>query len=288
MKYAFVETQTPNHPITLLCHMLKVSRSGYYRWRWKIPSQRDQADKVLLLQIERVHHEHRGHAGALKTWYVLKRQGIACGKHQVARLRRVNGIVAKRRKRFVVTTRSKNTKWVAPNLLQRDFTVQQPNQVWVGDVTFIPTQQGWLYLAVLIDLYSRQVIGWSMSNRNNTPLLLGALEMAIARRQPSEGLIHHSDQGQTYAAQSYRDLLAQNSITPSMSRKGDCWDNAVAESFFATLEFELIEQQVFPTRDLARSAIFDFIEVFYNRQRAHQTLDYRTPLEVDQQSVNCA
>lgn len=285
MKYAFVQAQVPNHPITLLCHVLKVSRSGYYRWNQRVPSLRDLADKKLLKDIKRVHAEHRGHAGALKTWNVLKRQGIVCGKHQVARIRRVNGIVAKRRKRFVVTTRSKNTKWVAPNLLQRDFSVQQPNQVWVGDVTFVPTQQGWLYLAVLIDLYSRQVIGWSMSNRNNTPLLLGALEMAIARRQPSKGLIHHSDQGQTYAAQSYRDLLAQNSMTPSMSRKGDCWDNAVAESFFATVEFELIEQQVFPTRDQARSAIFDFIEVFYNRQRAHQSLGYRTPLEVDQEST---
>jgi transposase InsO family protein len=284
VKYAFVSAQAAYHPVSLLCHVLKVSRSGYYRWSQRIPSQRAQADKKLLKTIRRVHAEHRGHAGALKTWKVLKRQGIACGKHQVARLRRVNGIVAKRRKRFVVTTRSKHNKWRAPNLLQRDFTAKRPNQVWVGDVTFVPTRQGWLYLAVLIDLYSRQVIGWSMSNRNDTALLLGALEMAIARRQPSKGLIHHSDQGQTYAAQSYRDLLAKNSMIPSMSRKGDCWDNAVAESFFATLEFELIEQQVFATRDRARSAIFEFIEVFYNRQRAHQTLDYRTPLEVDQQS----
>lgn len=218
----------------------------------------------------------------------MKRQGIACGKHQVARLRRVNGIVAKRRKHFIATTRSKYTKWIAPNLLQRDFTVQRPNQVWVGDVTFVPTQQGWLNLAVLIDLYSRQVIVWSMSNRNNTALVLGALEMPIARRQPSKGLIHHSDQGQTYAAQSYRDLLSQHSMTLSMSRKGDCRDNAVAESFFATLEFELIEQQVFATRDQARSAIFHFIEVFYNRQRAHQTLGYQTPVEVDLLAGNCA
>jgi transposase InsO family protein len=288
VKYAFVQTQIPCHPITLLCYVLKVNRSGYYRWQRKIPSQREQADKKLLVEIQRVHTQHRKHAGALKTWHALKRQGIACGKHQVARLRRINGIVAKRRKRFVVTTRSKHTKWVAPNLLQRDFAAQKPNQVWVGDVTFVPTQQGWLYLAVLIDLYSRQVIGWSMSNRNDTPLVLGALQMAIVRRQPGSGLIHHSDQGQTYAAQSYRDLLAQNSMTPSMSRKGDCWDNAVAESFFATLEFELIEQQVFPTRDQARSAIFEYIEVSYNRQRAHQTLDYRTPLEVDLESVLCA
>ena len=196
--------------------------------------------------------------------------------------------MAKRRKRFIATTRSKYSKWRAPNLLQRNFTARQPNEVWVGDVTFVPTQQGWLYLAVLIDLYSRQVIGWSMSNRNNTPLVSAALEMAIARRQPAKGLIHHSDQGQTYAAQFYRDLLEENGMMPSMSRKGDCWDNAVAESFFATLEFELIEQQVFPTRDRAKSAIFEFIEVFYNRQRAHQTLDYRTPLEVEQQVINCA
>lgn len=230
-----------------------------------------------------MHREHRGHSGALKTWRVLQLQGIACGKHQVARLRQQHGIVAKRRQRYIKTTRSKYTHWQAPNILRRQFTVQQPDRVWVGDVTHIPTREGWLYLAVQIDLFSRQVVGWSMRKHNDTELLLGALNMAITQRGLHPGLVHHSDQGRPYAAKVYRQRLAAANMRPSMSRRGDCWDNAVAESFFATLEFELIEQQVFKTRKAAEMAIFEFIEIFYNRQRAHQTLDYKTPLRVEQE-----
>lgn len=283
MKYAFIQAQRGQHALNLLCRVLRVSRSGYYDWLKRGPSARAQADQVLLQQIRQVHSTHRGHSGALKTWRVLQLQGVACGKHRVARLRRQHDIVAKRRRRFMVTTHSKHSIWQAPNRLQRNFTALQPDRVWVGDVTHIPTREGWLYLAVLIDLYSRQVVGWSMLKRNNTELLLGALNMAITQRRPQPGLIHHSDQGRTYAGTAYQRRLADAGMQPSMSRKGDCWDNAVAESFFATLEFELIELQVFQSRSAAKMAIFEFIEVFYNRQRSHQTLDYKTPLTVEQE-----
>jgi len=238
---------------------------------------------VLLAQIRRVHNEHRGHSGAVKTWRVLAHEGVACGKHRVARLRREHDIMAKRRWRYIVTTRSKRSQWCAPNRLQRDFVAMAPNKVWVGDVTGVPTREGWLYLAVLVDLFSRQVVGWSMGKHNNTALVLAALDMAVEHRRPAKGLIQHSDQGANYASVQYQARLSEADLLPSMSRKGDCWDNAVAESFFATLEFELIERRVFSSRDEARSAVFEFIEVFYNRKRSHQTLDYKTPLKVEQE-----
>lgn len=281
MRYSFIQRQRGHHSVSTMCRVLRVGRSGFYSWLTREPSARALSDQKLLRQIERVHREHRGHSGALKTWRVLRRRGVDCGKHRVARVRSQHGIVAKRRKRFVVTTRSKGNRWVAPNLLNRDFVTAQPNLAWVGDVTFVPTRQGWLYLAVVLDLYSRQVIGWSMSSYNDAKLVLGALTMAIEQRTPAVGAICHHDQARTYASEQYRALLNKHGLRPSMSRKGDCWDNAVAESFFATLEFELIEQQVFETRLLAKAAIFEFIEVFYNRQRAHQTLDYRTPAQVE-------
>lgn len=281
MKYAFVQRQRRHHSVSTMCRVLRVGRSGFYAWLTREPSRRARSDRRLLRQIQQVHRQHRGHSGALKTWRVLRARGVDCGKHRVARLRSQHGIVAKRRKRFVVTTRSKGNRWVAPNLLNRDFTAVQPNLAWVGDVTFVPTRQGWLYLAVVLELYSRQVIGWSMSNYNDSSLVFDALAMAIDRRMPAAGTIYHSDQARTYSSQQYRALMKKHGIRPSMSRKGDCWDNAVAESFFATLEFELIEQQVFGTRALAKAAIFEFIEVFYNRQRAHQTLGYETPAQFE-------
>ena len=283
MKYAFIRAQRRYHALTVLCQVLRVSRSGYYSWLKQGPSTRVQTDQELLRQIQRVHKEHRGHSGAHKTWGVLQLQGIVAGKHRVARLRQQHGIIAKRRKRYLATRRSTYHKWQAPNLLRRCFTVAQPDRVWVGDVTHVPTREGWLFLAVQIDLYSRRVVGWAMHQHNNAELLLSALDMAIAQRGIHPGLIHHSDQGRPYAAKQYRQRLAETEIVQSMSRLGNCWDNAVAESFFATLEFELIEQQVFENRKIAKTAIFEFIEVFYNRQRGHQTLNYKTPLMVEQE-----
>ncbi len=263
--------------------MLRVSRSGYYSWLQRTPAKQVQDDQELLLEIQRVHRNHRSHSGALKTWRVLNLEGNACAKHRVARLRQLHDIVAKRRRRFLATSRSKYRMWQAPNLLQRNFIVDAPNRVWVADVTHVATREGWLFLAVQLDLYSRQVVGWAMHQHNNTELLLEALNMALARRGEHPGLIHHSDQGRPYAAKEYRRRMVAAEIRPSMSRRGNCWDNAVAESFFATLEFELIEQQVFASRSAAKTAIFEFIEVFYNRQRAHETLKYKTPLQVEQQ-----
>ena len=261
--------------------MLSVSHGGYYDWLDRPLSQRGQEDRRLLGHIQRIHHQSRQNYGGRKVWRALNREGIVCGKHRVARLRRLHGIEAKRRTRFKVTTQSKRNDWVVPDRLRRTFTVPRPNQVWVGDVTFIATRGGWLYLAMLLDLYSRKVVGWSMSDKNNQALVKDALSMALEHRRPEHGLIHHTDRGQLYAARDYTALLAQHRIKPSMGRKGDCFDNAVAESFFNNLKNELIHDQRFETREEARTAIFDYIEIFYNRQRLHQTLGYHSPHEFE-------
>ena len=221
----------------------------------------------------------------MKVWKALTAEGIACGKHRVARLRRVNGIETKRRRRFKVTTHSKNTQMVAPNLLNRCFRALRPNQVWVGDVTFIATRAGWLYLAILLDLYSRKIIGWSMSDRIDKRLALDALDMALIRRSPDREVLHHTDRGSIYGSDEYRQRLSTHKLLPSMSRKADCYDNAVAESFFSTLKNELTWGHSFESRDRARTEIFEYIEVFYNRQRIHQSLNYLTPEKMESMAV---
>lgn len=260
-----------------MCKVLTVSHSGYYAWKTRLPSKRELFDRYLINQIRQVHFASRQNYGVVKTWKALRVNGICCGKHRVARLRRINGIESKRRKRFRITTWSKSTEWVAPNKLNRCFKVAKPNRVWVGDVTFIATRTGWLYLAVLLDLYSRKVIGWSMSEQNNKQLITNALDMALTRRMPQPGIIHHTDRGSIYGSDYYRNKLLTAGLVPSMSRKGDCWDNAVAESFFSTLKNELLYGQIFVSREQARSEIFKFVEIFYNRQRLHQSLNYITP-----------
>ena len=282
MKYAWIDCHRQQYPIAMSCRVLDVSRSGFYEWRDRPPSPRQQQDTQLLGHIRRIHRFSRENYGARKVHQALLAEGIACGRDRVSRLRRQARIVAKRRRRFVVTTRSKHRHWIAPNLLNRDFTAQAPNQVWAGDVTFIATRTGWLYLAILLDLHLRKIVGWAMSHRNDQALVVDALQMAVKRQQPGSGLIHHSDRGSTYASQSYRDLLKGYGMISSMSRKKDCWDNAVAESFFSTLKNELVWGSNYANRLEARSAIFEYIEVFYNRQRLHQTLGYRTPLQVEQ------
>lgn len=268
-----------------MCRVLSVSSSGYYEWLTRPLSRRAESNKQLLIQIKRVHKESREAYGSLKTWITLNTQGVACGKHRVARLRRLSGIEARRRKRFKVTTNSKNTEWIAPNLLNRCFKTERPNQVWVGDVTFIATRMGWLYLAILLDLYSRKIIGWSMSNRIDKHLVLGALDMALIRRKPDSEVLHHTDRGSIYASDEYREKLSAHQLLRSMSRKADCYDNAVAESFFSTLKNELTSGDVFESRDRARTEIFDYIEIFYNRQRIHQTLNYLTPEKMEMLTV---
>lgn len=277
MKYAFIKQQS-SESVYRWCRLLGVSRSGYYDWLARPDSLRAVQDRDLAERIHDIHDRCRQAYGTRRVWKQLQAEGVSCGRERVARLRRTHGIVTRRRRRFRITTHSKHQRWIAPNLLQRQFQVDQPNSVWVGDVTFIATRSGWLYLAVLLDLHSRRVVGWSMSERNDVELVIGALRMAILQRKPPPDLVHHTDRGRLYAADEYRELMAQHGMVPSMSRQRDCWDNAVAESFFGTLKHELIWGRDYKTRDQARSEIFEYIEVFYNRQRIHQTLGYRSPI----------
>lgn len=265
-----------------MCKHLHVSRSGYYHWLSRPESRRKQEDKLLTQHILNFHYRYHEAYGTRKIWTLLNKHNVICGRDRVARLRRAANIETRRRKRFKITTHSKYTLWIAPNRLARQFTVDKPNRVWVGDVTFISTREGWLYLAVMLDLFSRRVVGWSMSDRNNEKLVTAALQMAIDERSPSEGLIHHTDRGNLYAAHGYRALQEKYGLIPSMSRKGDCYDNAVAESFFASLKNEVVYFKHYNTRQEAKSDIFRYIEIFYNRQRLHQTLGYQTPIQRDE------
>ena len=291
MKYAFIDRHARLFPVARQCAALGVSRGGYYAWRGRGPSRRAAEDERLLREIRAVHARSREAYGAFKTWKVLNGAGIACGKHRVARLRRDNGIEARRKRRFRVTIEHRQTAAPAPNLLERRFAVGAPNRVWAGDITYIATRKGWLYLAVLLDLHSRKVVGWAMGARLTWDLAAAALEMAVDQRRPAAGLLHHSDQGSQYAARQYRERLAQLGFTASMSRKGNAWDNAVVESFFGSLKNELTHHRDFHTREQARSEIFDYIEIFYNRQRAHATLQYISPLDYESRSngaqLNC-
>lgn len=281
MKYAFIQVSSQEYEVRKLCQVLQVSASGYYAWRSRLISHHARRDRELLVEIKRVHVESRENYGAIKTWRALKAQQILCGKHRVARLRKEHGIRSRRRKRFRVTTQSRNTKWIAPNKLERQFRVDAPNQVWVGDVTFLATRRGTLYLSTLLDLYSRKVIGWSMSNRNNSELVGAALEMAVASRNPRKEVLHHTDRGSVYGSEEYRKRMNRYGLVPSMSRKGDCYDNAVAESFFSTLKNELIYGNMFESTEEVRKEVFRYIELFYNRQRIHQTLNYLTPEQAE-------
>ncbi len=263
-----------------------MSRSGYYAWRDRPLSRRTRANHQLVGEIRRVHEAARGVYGALKTWQQLRAQGIVCGKHRVARLRQLHGIEATRRRRFKITTHARRGHGGTPDLVQRGFAAPAPNRVWVGDVTCVATREGWLYVAVLIDLYSRKVVGWAMSDRINTALVRRALHMAIVTRRPPPGLIHHTDHGAIYTAEKYRMLLAAHGMAASMGRTGDCYDNAVAESFFSTVKNELTVEQRYPRRRDAQTALFEYIEVCYNRQRMHQTLGYRSPQHVEEQTLS--
>ena len=276
-----MQTKTALLKLSGMCRALQVSRSGYYAWASRAPSQRAQANTQLLAHIKTVHQQFRQAYGAVKTWQHLNRMGIACGKHRVARLRQQAGIEAKRKQRFRITAEHHKMPAAAPDLVQRQFSTAAPNHTWVGDMTFIRTRQGWLHLAVLLDLYSRKVVGWSMGAKADTALHQAALSMAITQRQPQAGLIHHTDRGSVYHAAPYRAQLAETKILQSMNGKKTAYDNAVAESFFSNLKNEWVHHHDFKTREEASLAIFDYIECFYNTQRIHQTLQYKTPVEVE-------
>lgn len=283
MRFAFIEAEKANFPVSMLCSKLKVSTSGFYAWRARPISERKQTDAVLGGKIIEIHADSRSTYGSPRIHFELQTQGIRVGKKRVARLMQERGLTARRRRRFrPQTTDSNHRHPIAENVLARSFSRSAPNQAWVGDITYIRTKQGWLYLAVLLDLYSRRVVGWSMSECIDRRLVLGALSMAVVNRGiPVAGVLHHSDRGSQYACEDYRQALRDYRFSVSMSRKGNCWDNAVAESFFSTLKVELIHQRQFATRDEARSAVFEYIEVFYNRRRRHSALGYLTPAEFE-------
>lgn len=290
MKYAFIQQQTKSLtqlPIKRWCATLDLSRSGYYAWhvrqqtamhasRW-----RKHINTQLLSHIQTVHQQFRQAYGAVKTWKHLNQAGIICGKHRVARLRREADIEAKCKARFRVTVEHYKMPASAPDLINRVFTKTAPNQAWVGDMTFTRTRQGWLHLAVLLDLYSRKVVGWLMGNKADTALHQAALSMAITQRQPTAGLIHHTDRDAVYQSARYREQLAEKQMLQSMNGKKTAYDNAVAESFFSNLKNEWVHHHDFKTREDPSLSIFDYIECFYNAQRLHQTLNYQTPNEME-------
>ena len=278
MKYAFMQAHREEFELKRMCRVLQVSRSGYYDWDRRKESKRSQQDRVLLEEIRRIHQQTKEAYGATKSWRALNQSGTVCGKHRVARLRRQAGIEARRKRKFRLAYKARNTAPAPPNLLRWPFKADHPDQIWVTDVTFIPTRSGWLYLAVLIDLYTRLAVGWSMKERPNQELVNEALMMAVEQRRPKPGLIHHSDQGILYSSTSYLALLKKYGMLRSMSGKGNCYDNAVAESFFSSLKNEIVHHRNYQTRDEARTEIFEYIELFYNRKRLHQSLNYQTPM----------
>lgn len=284
MRYAFIQAHQHEFRLTRMCRVLQVSRSGFYGWCRRGPSVRRQVNNQLVERMRVLHQQTREAYGARKMWKLLNQDGVPCGRHRVARLRREAGIVALRRRRYVRTVQVRHHEPVAiPNRLNQQFTVSAKNRVWAADYTFVPTRTGWLYVAVVLDLYSRRIVGWAMSPRQTLTLVVEAWWMAWQRRRPAPGLIHHSDQGNQYRAGLYQQLLARRGVVSSMSRKGNCYDNAPVESFFSSLKNELTRHRHFQHHVEARYAIADYMEVFYNRQRLHQALGYRSPEEFEQQ-----
>ena len=285
MRYRFIREQHEWHKVTLLCKTLRVSRGGYYDWLKRPPSARALEDERLWPKILRLHHQRREAYGAVRLSDDLRADGETCSKHRVARLKQENALWTKRHQRFVVTTKADAGHARHPNLLHRQFTADAPNRVWVADVTSVWTLEGWLYLAAILDLYSRRLIGWSMANHCRDDLTIAALWMAIGLRRPKRGLIHHSDRGTHYASDRYQRIQDQHGMIGSMSRAANCLDNAVAESFFSTLKNEETLHRRYATRADARAAIFDFMEMFYNPVRRHSTLNGMSPVQFERANV---
>lgn len=268
-----------------MCRVLGVSRPAYHQWLKRPPSQRARDDVALREKIHQLHTQHHQRIGAVKTWHLLTRAGVAAGKHRVARVRRQEGLEAARKQRFRVMHRHQQTEPPAADLVKRRFEPSSPNKVWVSDITSIRTVEGWVHLAIVLDLYARVLVGWALAANQTVELPIAAMRMALARRRPLPGCIAHSDQGSVYGATSYRDVLSEAGMRPSMSRRGNCHDNAVAESFFSNLKNELSHGRRFETRKEAMHALADYIELYYNRRRLHQSLGYRTPAEAEVQFV---
>lgn len=286
MKYAAIQAHRGEFELSLMCRVLEVSRSGFYAWQKRRTSERVRGGERLRVHIRAIHRKSQQTYGSPRVHVELCAQGFCCSRKRVERLMREDGLVARVRRRFRGTTDSAHSEPIAPNLLERRFgpeDVPGVDRVWVGDITYVPTREGWLYLAAILDLASRRVVGWAMRDNLEAELATDALQMALWSRRPEPGLIHHSDRGVQYASHAYRSLLEAHGHLPSMSRKGNCWDNAVAESFFATLEWELIERNDWHTHQEAKRAIFQYIEVWYNRERRHSTLGYVSPAEYEAQ-----
>jgi putative transposase len=282
VKFAFIRDHQARFPIEVLCEVLQVSRSGYYAWTRRLPGPGALRRDRLVEEIRQAHGESRATYGSPRVYRALKARGVPCSENTVAKLMKAQGVRAKARRPFVVqTTDSRHDQPVAGNALNRQFYPDRLNAVWTADITYVPTAEGWLYLAVVLDLFSRRVVGWATADHLRAELTCDALRMALEHRRPKGELLHHSDRGVQYASEAYQGLLAEHGIEPSMSRTGNCYDNAVTESFFSTAKRELTHHESYATREEARRSLFEYIEVFYNRQRLHSTLGYRSPVEYE-------
>jgi putative transposase len=281
MKFAFVHAEKAYFPIAALCRLLGISRQGYYAYATRPPSARTVVDQQLGTQVRQVFEASEERYGSPRILKALRASGWTVSKRRIERTMRGLGLTPPMRRRHKVTTQADVTHAVAPNALARDFTATRPNERWVTDITYVWTDEGWSYCAAILDLFSRSVVGWAVGASLSTALPLAALDMAVRRRRPGKGLMHHSDRGCQYTSGDYREQLSALGVTVSMSRKGNCWDNAVAESFFATLKKELVHRRSWPDRTTLRNALFDYIEVFYNRRRLHSTIGYKTPAQLE-------
>jgi len=285
MRYCCIQRHRRQYSIRMMCRLLTVSRSGYYNWVDRGESIRAQKDRELSVLICQLHKQSDGVYGARKLHHELKGLGHSCGRHRVARIMRQAGIKGYPKRRFRHYKKNTPSYPIADNLLDQNFTALRVNERWTSDITYISTRQGWLYLAVVMDLYSRRIVGWSMNRRLSRHLAVDAFNMALGMRQPKEGLVHHSDRGAQYTSDDYRHLLQKHHVECSMSGRGNCYDNAVVESFFSLLKRERIRRKTYRTRDEARSDIFDYIERFYNRKRIHGYLGYTSPIEYEDRSI---
>lgn len=284
MRFAFIRSEKA-FPVAFMCRHLEVSRGGFYAWLKRPESRRAEKNRLLAVLVRSAHQESRRTYGSPRVHAELVENGHPVGRHLVAKIMREEGIRARRKRRFVRTTDSAHNLPIAPNVLKRKFSASAPNRIWVTDITYIWTRDGWLYLAAVLDLFSRRVVGWAMSDAIDRHLVLSALDMALQNRCPPAGLVHHSDRGSQYASADYRRALKARGIKASMSRKGDCWDNAVAESFFSTLKTELVHLVEFISRAVAKTAVFDYIEVFYNQKRRHSSIGYVSPAAFERRAV---
>ncbi len=285
MIYAFIEAHKANHRINRMCKVLKVSKSGFYGWRDRVPSARARADAVLSERIARIHRDSRETYGAPRIHFELRTLGVRCGRKRVARLMRqanLFGCGGRRRKARTTLRSSSERTPPAPDLVQRNFTPEAPDRLWVADITYVRSWEGWLYLSFVLDTYSRKVVGWSMANNLRTELVLDALNMAIYTRRPSPGLIHHSDRGSQYTSVEFGSRLREEGLLPSMGSVADAYDNSMAESFISTLKRELVNRHSWPSRQTARTALFEYIEGFYNTRRRHSALGHLSPSEYEE------